>query len=129
MLTSRPFLEYHVRRRVRAIANVTLLDDHDVVALTSTPDRGRITGVRTVNRHSREESTLAADLVVDATGRGARTPAWLECLGYGRPVEDHVVVHLTYASQALRMRPGALHEMAFLIGVVPGRPTGRPSGL
>jgi hypothetical protein len=34
------------------------------------------------------------------------------------------VVHLTYTSQALRMRPGALHEMAFLIGVVPGRPTG-----
>jgi len=123
-LISRPFLEYHVRRRVRAIANVTLLDGHDVVALTSTPDRGRITGVRTVNRRSREESMLAADLVVDATGRGARTPAWLESLGYPRPVEEHVVVHLTYASQALRMRPGALHEMVLQIGVVPGRPTG-----
>jgi 2-polyprenyl-6-methoxyphenol hydroxylase-like FAD-dependent oxidoreductase len=123
-LTSRPFLEYHLRRRVRAIGNVALLDDHDVVELTSTSDRGRIIGVRTVNRHSREESTLAADLVVDATGRGARTPAWLESLGYPRPVEDHVVVHLTYASQALRMRPGALHEMGLIIGVVPGRPTG-----
>jgi 2-polyprenyl-6-methoxyphenol hydroxylase-like FAD-dependent oxidoreductase len=123
-LTSRPFLESHVRRRVRAIPNVTLLDDHDVVALTSTPDRGRITGVRTVNRHSRQESTLAADLVVDATGRGARTSAWLESLGYGRPLEDHVVVHLTYASQLLRMRPGALHEMVFLIGPAPGRPIG-----
>jgi 2-polyprenyl-6-methoxyphenol hydroxylase-like FAD-dependent oxidoreductase len=121
---TRPFLEYHVRRRVRAVGNVTLLDYHDVVELRSTPDRGRITGVRTVNRRSREESTLAADLVVDATGRGARTPAWLESLGYGRPVEEHVVVHLTYASQALRMPPGALHEMAFAIGVVPGRPTG-----
>jgi 2-polyprenyl-6-methoxyphenol hydroxylase-like FAD-dependent oxidoreductase len=121
---TRPFLEYHVRRRVRAVGNVTLLDDHDVVELRSTPDRGRITGVRTVNRRSGEESTLAADLVVDATGRGARTPAWLESLGYGRPVEEHVVVHLTYASQALRMPPGALHEMAFAIGVVPGRPTG-----
>jgi 2-polyprenyl-6-methoxyphenol hydroxylase-like FAD-dependent oxidoreductase len=121
---TRPFLEYHVRRRVRAVGNVTLLDDHDVVELRSTPDRGRITGVRTVNRRSGEESTLAADLVVDATGRGARTPAWLESLGYGRPVEEHVVVHLTYASQALRMPPGALHEMAFVIGVVPGRPTG-----
>jgi 2-polyprenyl-6-methoxyphenol hydroxylase-like FAD-dependent oxidoreductase len=121
---TRPFLEYHVRRRVRAVGNVTLLDDYDVVELRSTPDRGRITGVRTVNRRSGEESTLAADLVVDATGRGARTPAWLESLGYGRPVEEHVVVHLTYASLALRMPPGALHEMAFVIGVVPGRPTG-----
>jgi 2-polyprenyl-6-methoxyphenol hydroxylase-like FAD-dependent oxidoreductase len=33
-------------------------------------------------------------------------------------------VHLTYASQALRIPPGALHEMASAIGVVPGRPTG-----
>jgi 2-polyprenyl-6-methoxyphenol hydroxylase-like FAD-dependent oxidoreductase len=121
---TRPFLEYHVRRRVRAVDNVTLLDDHDVVELRSTPDRGRITGVRTVNRRSGDESTLAADLVVDATGRGARTPAWLESLGYPRPVEEHVVVHLTYASQALRMPAGALHEMASAIGVVPGRPTG-----
>jgi 2-polyprenyl-6-methoxyphenol hydroxylase-like FAD-dependent oxidoreductase len=123
-LLTRPFLEYHVRRRVRAVGNVMLLDDHDVVELTSTPDHGRITGVRTVSRDSREESTLAADLVVDATGRGARTPGWLEGLGYGRPVEDHVVVHLTYASQALRIRPGALHEMGLIVGVVPGRPTG-----
>jgi len=121
---TRPFLEYHVRRRVRDFANVEVLGGHDVVELTSTPDHGRITGVRTVNRHSREESTLAADLVVDATGRGSRMPGWLESLGYHRPVEEHVVVHLTYASQALRMRPGALHEMALIIGVVPGRPTG-----
>ena len=78
---TRPFLEYHVRRRVRAVANVVVLDDHDAAELTSTPDRRRITGVRTANRHSREESTLAADLVVDATGRGSRMPGWLESLG------------------------------------------------
>jgi 2-polyprenyl-6-methoxyphenol hydroxylase-like FAD-dependent oxidoreductase len=121
--TSRPFLEHHVRQRVRAIANVKLLDDHDVVDLTSTPDRKRITGARTVDRHTRTESILQADLVIDATGRGARTPAWLERLGYDRPVEDHIVVHLTYASQVLRMPPGTLHEMVFLVGPVPGRPT------
>ena len=33
---------------------------------------------------------LAADLVVDATGRGSRTPAWLEMLGYPRPPVDRV---------------------------------------
>jgi 2-polyprenyl-6-methoxyphenol hydroxylase-like FAD-dependent oxidoreductase len=121
---TRPFLEDHVRRRVCHIPNVVLLDDHDVVELTSTVDNSRITGARIVHRRSGENSTLAADLVVDATGRGARTPAWLEGMGYGRPLEDHVVVHLTYTSQLLRMRPGALHPVAFLIGVVPGRPVG-----
>lgn len=123
-LATRPFLEYHVRRRIRALSNVTLLDGQDIVALTSTPDHGRVTGARVVDRHSSEESTLTAHLVVDATGRGARTPTWLDGLGYGRPVEDHVVVHLSYASQLLRIPSGALHEMGFLIGVVPGRPTG-----
>ena len=121
---SRPFLEYHVRRRVSALPNVTLLEDHDVAGLTSTSDHGRITGVRTVDRCSRDESVLAADLVVDATGRGSRMPVWLDELGYGRPVEDHVVVHLSYSTQWLRMPAEALHEMAVLIGVLPGRPTG-----
>lgn len=123
-LTSRPFLEHHVRRCVRAIDNVTFLENQDVVSLTSTPEHARVTGARTIDRHSGRGVTVSADLVVDATGRAARTPVWLEKLGYGRPVEEQVVVHLAYASQLLRMRPAALHEMGVMIGVVPGRPTG-----
>jgi 2-polyprenyl-6-methoxyphenol hydroxylase-like FAD-dependent oxidoreductase len=122
--SSRPFLECFVRQRVQAIANVTLLDDHEVVELTFTPDHKRITGARIAHRRSGIQLRLAADLIVDATGRGARTPALLENLGYGRPLEDHVSVHLTYTSQVLRIRPGALHEQVLLIGPVPGRPTG-----
>jgi 2-polyprenyl-6-methoxyphenol hydroxylase-like FAD-dependent oxidoreductase len=122
--SSRPFLECFVRRRVQAIANVTLLDGYDVVGLTFTPDHKRITGARIADRHSGIPAGLSADLIVDATGRGARTPALLEDLGYGRPTEDHINVHLTYTSQLLRMRPGALQELVFLIGAIPGRPTG-----
>ncbi|BBY08999.1 FAD-dependent oxidoreductase [Mycobacterium noviomagense] len=123
-LTSRPFLEHHVRQCVRSIDNVTFLEDRDVVALTSTTDHARVTGAQTIDRHSGRGVTVSADLVVDATGRAARTPLWLEKLGYGRPVEDQVVVRLAYASQLLRLRPSALHEMGVMIGVVPGRPTG-----
>ncbi|MCV7260724.1 FAD-dependent oxidoreductase [Mycobacterium shimoidei] len=123
-LTSRPFLEHHVRRQVRHIANITVAEEHDVVDLTSTPDGARVTGARIVDRRSRHEATLAAELVVDATGRAARTPTWLEQLGYGRPVEDHVTMQLAYSSQLMRIRPGALHEMGVIVGVVPGRPTG-----
>ena len=121
---TRPFLEEHVRGRVRNIPNVTLLDEHDIVALTSTPDRRRVTGARVVNRRTGEDATLSADLVVDATGRGARTPFWLDSMGYGRPVEDHVVVHVTYASQLVRIAPDAVHELGCLVGFVPGRPRG-----
>jgi 2-polyprenyl-6-methoxyphenol hydroxylase-like FAD-dependent oxidoreductase len=123
-LATRPFLEEHVRARLRRIANVTLLDDHDIVDLTTTQDRRRVTGARVVNRRTRDDITLSADLVLDATGRGARTPAWLTALGYERPAEDHVPVHLTYVSQCLRMAPDALHEFGFIVGAVPGRPRG-----
>lgn len=123
-LATRPFLEEHVRTRLRRIPTVTLLDEHDIVDLTTTADRRRVTGVRVVDRRTRADLTLGADLVLDATGRGARTPAWLTGLGYQRPAEVHVPVQLTYVSQRLRMAPDALHESGFIVGAVPGRPRG-----
>ena len=84
----------------------------------------RVSGALVRARPDGSERVLGADLVVDAMGRGARTPAFLEGLGYGRPVEDHVGVRLVYSSQLLRLPPGMLNEMAVLIGPVPGRPTG-----
>ncbi|WAC92100.1 FAD-dependent oxidoreductase [Mycobacterium sp. Aquia_213] len=123
-LATRPFLEDHVRARLRTIPNVRLLDEHDIVELTATPDQHRITGARVVDRRTREDLTLRADLVIDATGRGCRTPAWLDALGYDRPREDQVMVELTYVSQLLSMPPDALHELGFVVGTVPGRPRG-----
>ena len=123
-LPSRPLLECHVRRRLQAMGNVTFLEGRDAAGLTSTADRHRVTGVRVVNRNDGSEVKLAADLVVDAMGRGAHTPAFLERLGYGRPAEDHVVTHTTYVSQLLQIAPGTLREGIVLVGPVPGRPTG-----
>ena len=123
-LPSRPLLECHVRRRLRAIPNVTVLEGHDVVELTATAERDRVTGVRVVNRDGGNQRAVTADLVVDAMGRGAQTPAFLESLGYGRPVEDHIVMHMIYVSQLLRIPPRALQEMGVIVGCAPGRPTG-----
>jgi 2-polyprenyl-6-methoxyphenol hydroxylase-like FAD-dependent oxidoreductase len=121
---SRPFLECRVRRRLQAIENVTMLDGHDAAELTSTADRERVTGVRVVERDGGADKELTADLVVDAMGRAAHTPAFLEGLGYGRPAEDHIVMHTTYVSQMLRIPPGTLKEMLVLISAARGRPTG-----
>ncbi len=123
-LPSRPLLEYQVRRRLQAIGNVTILDGHEVAEFTSTADRSRITGVRVIKRDNDSQHLLTADVVVDATGRGAHTPALLESLGYGRPVEDRIVMHTTYVSQRLRLPPGTLKEMLVDIGPAPGRSTG-----
>jgi 2-polyprenyl-6-methoxyphenol hydroxylase-like FAD-dependent oxidoreductase len=119
---SRPFLEWNVRRRVRAIPNVTFLEGHDVIGLTATPARDRVTGARVIERSISQETKLTADLVVDATGRGSRTPNFLEELGYGRPREDGLMVHLAYAGQLLRIAPGAVKEHMIALFPVPGRP-------
>jgi 2-polyprenyl-6-methoxyphenol hydroxylase-like FAD-dependent oxidoreductase len=122
-LQTRPFLEWHVRRRLQAIPNVTVLAGHDVVELTSTADPSRVTGVRVVDRGGGDKQELTADLVIDAMGRGAHTPAFLESLGYGRPVEDQVVMRTSYASQLLRIPPGTVEQLV-VVSAAPGRPTG-----
>ena len=123
-LASRSLLESLVRRRVHAVANIDVLEGHDVVALTSTSGRDRVTGARVCAHDGGGERVLAADLVVDATGRGARTPAFLDSLGYGRPREDHVGMRLVYVSQPLRIPAGMLNEVAVVVGPVASRPTG-----
>lgn len=119
---SRPFLEWSVRRRVQAIPNVTILEDHDVVGLTATPAGDRVTGARIVERSTTRVKVLTADLVVDATGRGSRTPNFLEDLGYGRPPQEELMVHLAYAGQQLRIAPDAIKEHMIALFPAPGRP-------
>jgi 2-polyprenyl-6-methoxyphenol hydroxylase-like FAD-dependent oxidoreductase len=108
-LASRPFVEFHVRRRVGALGNVTFLDDHDVVEpIAITPER--VTGVQLIDRATGDGTALDADLVVDAMGRAARTPAFLENLGYGRPTERHSTARATYSSQFVRIPEGMTAE-------------------
>ena len=116
-------LESHVRRRVRAIANVTILDGHDVVAPVAA-DPHHITGARVVNRNAGEETVLDAELVVDAMGRAARTPAFLENLGFGRPVEQRSSGPLSYSSQLLRIPAGVITEKMTGVLPVPGQSDG-----
>ncbi len=108
---------------MRERANITLFEDYDVVNLTSTTARDRVTGARIRSRDGGSERVLRADLVADATGRGARTPTFLDALGYGRPSEDQVSVRVVYSSQLLRIPPGTLKELVVLVTPVPGRPT------
>ncbi|OBJ54052.1 FAD-dependent oxidoreductase [Mycobacterium asiaticum] len=118
----RPFLEWQLRRRVQAIPNVTFAEAHDAVRLTSTGQRGRVTGVVLARRESGAERTLATDLVVDATGRGSRTPVFLEQLGYRRPPESELKVHVTYSGLPIYVAPGSLRENITLTAAEPNRP-------
>ena len=120
-LASRPLVEFHVRRRVAALHNVKFLDHHDVTEPTVVA-RDRVTGVLLVDRDTGERTTLDADLVVDAMGRGARTPAFLENLGYGRPAEQRSVANWAYSSHLLRIPAGRIVEKMLLIEPGKGLP-------
>jgi 2-polyprenyl-6-methoxyphenol hydroxylase-like FAD-dependent oxidoreductase len=119
---SRPFLEFRVRQRVLALPNVEMLEGRDVLELACTPQRDHITGVRIANRESGAEELLGADVVVDAMGRGSRTPVFLQNLGYERPLEDELAIGLTYSSQPFHVPPGTLKEKVYVYNFVPGRP-------
>jgi 2-polyprenyl-6-methoxyphenol hydroxylase-like FAD-dependent oxidoreductase len=107
LCASRPFLESHVRRRLFALPNVRRLDRHDVIGLESTTDRSRVSGIRVVARAGEDDTAqggtmLAADLVVDASGRGSKSPGWLEALGRAKPPESTVRVQVGYATRFYR---------------------------
>jgi 2-polyprenyl-6-methoxyphenol hydroxylase-like FAD-dependent oxidoreductase len=106
---SRPLLEHCLRRRVQILPNVetryrSLVRD----VLT---DDGRVTGL-VIEGGER----LAADLVVDASGRNARTVHWLKALGFDVPFESVVNCDFGYASAVVRPSdPAALGGTGFVV--------------
>jgi 2-polyprenyl-6-methoxyphenol hydroxylase-like FAD-dependent oxidoreductase len=123
LLLSRPLLEAGVRDGVRALPAVTMAEACDVLGPVTSGSR--ITGVDVRGRAWGLPETLPADLVVDATGRGSRTPVWLGEMGRAAPPEDRLVVEVAYASARFRLRPGALGtDLAILMSAAPGNPRG-----
>ncbi|WP_164478435.1 FAD-dependent oxidoreductase [Mycolicibacterium stellerae] len=99
-LVSRPFLEFHLRRRVATLSNVLFLEGRDVGDLLAAQPE-RVTGVTVHARDAAGSEALNADLIIDATGRATRTPFLLERLGYTRPSEQTFTVDGVYYSQQI----------------------------
>src|SRR5205823_1494398 len=83
IVVSRPTLERKVRERVLALPRLTLLEGHDGEEPVFDPATRAVTGLRVKNRATGAATTLAADLLVDALGRGSPSPRWLASWGYG----------------------------------------------
>lgn len=94
---SRPAIEHAVRRRVESLANVTLRQRCRVRELLATPEGATVTGMHIDNGTGSTE-TLDADLVVDASGRGALTLALLKATGRALPEETAIGVDFGYAT-------------------------------
>jgi 2-polyprenyl-6-methoxyphenol hydroxylase-like FAD-dependent oxidoreductase len=95
--STRPVLEAHVRARVAALPEVSFKTPYAVRGLR-TGGQGRIVGVTIAGDDGGIEE-FDADLVVDATGRGSRSPVWLRELGYAQPAEDRISINLAYTTR------------------------------
>ena len=118
---SRPHLEWQIRRRALAIPNVELIR-RGVAGPQYEPAEERVTGV--LLEADDESSAIAADLVVDATGRGTRLPVWLEEWGFGRPPEETVDVGIDYATHQVRIPEGLMKEKVVVAGACRDKPVG-----
>jgi flavin-dependent dehydrogenase len=83
-----------------------------------------VTGVLVEAGDAAEPEFVGADLVVDATGRGTRLPAWLQQWGYQRPREDIVNVGIGYASHRFRIPDGLINERVVVAGASREQPLG-----
>jgi hypothetical protein len=117
---TRALLEAAVRERVLANPKVVWRDELAVEGLVFDRESGRVIGVRAGGQ------TLFGDWVVDATGRGSRSPQWLEQLGFKKPVEDVVQIGLGYTTRFFRRKPTDLNGDKVV--VIPPTPEGKRGG-
>jgi len=98
LLCSRDLLDSVIRARVLGDRRVTLRQETELLGLEG--GTRRVSGVRV--RSTGTDSTLRADLVIDAGGRGSRAHVWLRELGLPPVAERTVDPGFGYASRIYR---------------------------
>jgi 2-polyprenyl-6-methoxyphenol hydroxylase-like FAD-dependent oxidoreductase len=93
---SRPLIEHVVRQRIRKQTNIMLLDRCRVLGIAANDD-GSVAGVR-CGVVDGPERLLGANLVVDASARGALTLALLKTIGLPQPEQTEIGIDMIYAS-------------------------------
>jgi 2-polyprenyl-6-methoxyphenol hydroxylase-like FAD-dependent oxidoreductase len=110
-ISSRALVETVLRERVRALPNVTIIDEAIVRGLVVRDDR--VAGVTV--EHDGETASIEAGLVVDASGRGSSAATWIERAGYDAPPVSRVEIDVTYCGLDVRRHPGDLDGATFAV--------------
>ena len=108
LFASRVLIEATIRELLRRLPNVELIERADAVGFeTIRADSIRVTGVKVNPRDSGSPFTLTGDLIVDASGRSTKCPAWIEAMGLPMPAETVVDSHTGYASRWYQVNPAS----------------------
>jgi 2-polyprenyl-6-methoxyphenol hydroxylase-like FAD-dependent oxidoreductase len=94
---SRPLIEYTIRQTLFRRPNVTLRDGCRVTQLVTTGKNGEVSAVRLGGSGGASE-TLAADLIVEASGRGALTLDALKATRRPVPTESSIGIDMAYST-------------------------------
>ncbi|XXF76146.1 hypothetical protein P2318_24210 [Myxococcaceae bacterium GXIMD 01537] len=115
---SRYLLEFRTRAHLLRGGRVHLQAGARVRGLVPDASGARISGVEWSASDAEEVQRLEADLVVDATGRGTRTPQWLEGLGFNGLPTSVITSNVGYATRVYR-RLDPAPEWKFLVQIPP----------
>jgi 2-polyprenyl-6-methoxyphenol hydroxylase-like FAD-dependent oxidoreductase len=108
---TRPLLEHLVRQRVLNLPDLTL---HEGVRVTELQR-----GARRWQAVCEDATSVEADLVIDASGRGSRLPHWLSDLGVPLSEPSTVDARLGYACRTYRAVGEPPIESAVVIAATP----------
>lgn len=124
---SRPLLEFVSRQIAKRQKNIEFRGDCRVREILGLPDGSAVTGVRYETADGRVE-TLAADLVVDASGRGRLAFSAFESMGLPKPEETEIGIDIAY-STAVFERPDDAPSNWKVVMVLPSAPGDSRGGL
>jgi 2-polyprenyl-6-methoxyphenol hydroxylase-like FAD-dependent oxidoreductase len=120
LLCSRNLIEWHVRQRLGMYENIRILSHLEVTGLLAREENRQVVGVQLRPRANEPSpNTLAADLVVDCSGRGSDASEWLGGLGYPKPETTVVKSHLGYSTRWYKQPAQALPWKGVIIAVKP----------
>jgi len=108
---SRPLFDAIVHQQIAAAEGIRLREHCQFVDYRLSADGEAVEGISF--RGNGTQSSLEADLVIDATGRSSRTPSLLADQGYQAPEVDEVEVELMYSTVEVE-RPERDRRMLFI---------------
>ena len=123
---SRPAIELALRRRVEQLDNVAMRSGCRATSILSTYG-APVAGV-TIESESGDSETLTADLVVDATGRGALTIDLLQAMDLPPPEATSIRIDFGYATATVMLPQDVLPDCRAVV-TFPDAPNSSRAGM